>query len=93
LHNGGVLSNDTVAAYLARIGVAGPLALDARALRDLHWAHQVAVPFENLSIHLGESISLDEADLIERSWAGGVAASATSSTEPSRACSRAWALG
>jgi N-hydroxyarylamine O-acetyltransferase len=66
LHNGGVLSNDTVAAYLARIGVAGPLALDARALRDLHWAHQVAVPFENLSIHLGESISLDEADLIEK---------------------------
>jgi arylamine N-acetyltransferase len=48
-----------IAAYLARIGVPGPLALDAGALRDLHRAHLVAVPFENLSIHLGESISLD----------------------------------
>ncbi len=55
-----------LAGYLARIGVPGPLALDAAALRDLHWAHLVAVPFENLSIHLGESISLDEADLIDK---------------------------
>ena len=54
------------AAYLARIGVPGPLALDAGALRDLHRAHLVAVPFENLSIHLGEPISLDEADLIDK---------------------------
>ncbi len=43
-----------------------PLALDAGALRDLHRAHLVAVPFENLSIHLGEPISLDEADLIDK---------------------------
>ena len=55
-----------LAAYLARIGVPGPLALDAAALRDLHQAHLVAVPFENLSIHLGEPISLDEADLIDK---------------------------
>ena len=44
----------------------GPLALDAGVLRDLHRAHLVAVPFENLSIHLGESISLDETDLIDK---------------------------
>lgn len=55
-----------VAAYLARIGVAGPLTLDAGTLRDLHRAHLLAVPFENLSIHLGEPISLDEADLIDK---------------------------
>jgi N-hydroxyarylamine O-acetyltransferase len=55
-----------VAAYLARIGVARPLALDAGALRDLHRAHLLAVPFENLSIHLGEPISLDEADLMDK---------------------------
>lgn len=55
-----------LAAYLARIGVPGPLALDARALRELHRAHLVAVPFENLSIHLGEPISLDEADLVDK---------------------------
>jgi N-hydroxyarylamine O-acetyltransferase len=53
-------------AYLARIGVARPLVLDAEALRNLHRAHQVAVPFENLSIHLGEPISLAEADLIDK---------------------------
>jgi N-hydroxyarylamine O-acetyltransferase len=33
-------------AYLARIGVPRPLALDAGALRDLHRAHLMAVPFE-----------------------------------------------
>lgn len=54
------------AAYLARISVAGPLALDAGTLRDLHRAHLLAVPFENLSIHLGEPISLGEADLIDK---------------------------
>ena len=55
-----------LAAYLARIGVPGPLVLDAEALRDLHRAHLMAVPFENLSIHLGEPISLDEADLVDK---------------------------
>ena len=55
-----------LAAYLARIGVPRPPALDAGALRDLHRAHLVAVPFENLSIHLGEPVSLDEADLLDK---------------------------
>ena len=55
-----------LAAYLARIGAPGPLVLDAQALRFLHRAHLVAVPFENLSIHLGEPISLNEADLIDK---------------------------
>jgi N-hydroxyarylamine O-acetyltransferase len=66
LQTGWVLTDDAVAAYLARIGMSGPLTLDAAALRDLHRAHLVAVPFENLSIHLGEPISLDEADLIDK---------------------------
>jgi N-hydroxyarylamine O-acetyltransferase len=61
-----VLTDDMIAAYLARIGLSGPLALDAGALRDLHRAHLLAVPFENLSIHLGEPISLDEADLMDK---------------------------
>jgi N-hydroxyarylamine O-acetyltransferase len=60
------MDDDTVAAYLGRIGVAPPAAADAAALRALHRAHQVAVPFENLSIHLGEPISLDEADLVDK---------------------------
>jgi N-hydroxyarylamine O-acetyltransferase len=53
-------------AYLRRIGVARPAVADAAALRVLHRAHQVAAPFENLSIHLGEPISLDEADLVDK---------------------------
>jgi N-hydroxyarylamine O-acetyltransferase len=59
-----VLTDDRLAAYLARIGVPRPPALDAGTLRDLHRAHQETVPFENLSIHLGEPVSLDETDLI-----------------------------
>lgn len=50
--------------YLARIEVPRPPALDAEALRTLHRAHQLTVPFENLSIHLSEPISLEEPDLI-----------------------------
>lgn len=49
-----------VNAYLARIGVARPARPDDAALRELHLAHQRTVPFENLSIHLGEDIVLDE---------------------------------
>lgn len=46
-------------AYLARIGAGRPDRPDADALRDLHERHLHAVPFENLSIHLGEPIELD----------------------------------
>src|SRR5580704_15329911 len=61
-----MLTDDTAAAYLGRIGAPRPLALDAEALRGLHRAHQLAVPFENLSIHLSEPISLDEKDLVDK---------------------------
>jgi N-hydroxyarylamine O-acetyltransferase len=54
------------AAYLRRIAVARPEIVDAAALRVLHRAHQMAVPFENLSIHLHEPVSLDEDDLIDK---------------------------
>lgn len=45
--------------YLARIGAARPQRADLPALRALQVQHLRAVPFENLSIHLGEKISLD----------------------------------
>jgi N-hydroxyarylamine O-acetyltransferase len=61
-----MLTDDMLAAYLARLGAPRPPSLDAGVLRDLHRAHLAAVPFENLSIHLGEPISLDEADLIDK---------------------------
>jgi N-hydroxyarylamine O-acetyltransferase len=58
------MDEKTLAAYLARIDVKRPEALHAEALRALHWAHLVTVPFENLSIHLSEPISLDEDALL-----------------------------
>jgi N-hydroxyarylamine O-acetyltransferase len=54
-----------VEAYLARIGL--PLrSPDAGYLRDLQVAHLRSVPFESLSIHLGEHISLVEAALFDK---------------------------
>jgi len=52
--------------YLARIGVARPVSADPPALRDLQAAHLRAVPFENLSIHLGQPIVLDPASLVAK---------------------------
>ncbi|GIM93914.1 arylamine N-acetyltransferase family protein [Paractinoplanes toevensis] len=48
-------------AYLGRIG-----ADRGTSLHDLHRAHQERVPFENLSIHLGETISLAPDDLFDK---------------------------
>ena len=63
---GGPMDHNTVMAYLNRVGVTEPAAGDAAGLRHLHRAHQLTVPFENLSIHLAEPISLDERDLIDK---------------------------
>lgn len=52
--------------YLARIGIPRPASADRQALRDLQLAHLLTVPFENLSIHLGEPIVLDEASLVSK---------------------------
>src|SRR5262245_46685487 len=46
-------------AYLRRIGYRGPRAASPEALAALHEAHVAAVPFENLDILLGRTISLD----------------------------------
>ncbi len=57
-----------VAAYLDRIGAGAPAEHqpDAAYLRILHQAHLNAVPFENLSIHLGEGIVLKPQALVEK---------------------------
>ena len=55
-----------IAAYCARIGVSGPLPPTAATLRRLHYAHMLAVPFENLDIHWGRPIVLEEARLFEK---------------------------
>jgi N-hydroxyarylamine O-acetyltransferase len=53
-------------AYLQRIAVPRPLTADTVTLHVLHRAHQLMVPFENLSIHLAEPISLTDDDLIAK---------------------------
>ncbi|MEU1876314.1 arylamine N-acetyltransferase [Streptosporangium sp. NPDC020072] len=52
--------------YLARIGAARPPRPDAEALGELHLRHLRTVPFENLSIHLGEPVTLSEQALIDK---------------------------
>ena len=46
--------------YLDRIKYAGPLEPSVDTLRGLHKAHMLTVPFENLDIHLGRPIVLDD---------------------------------
>jgi len=53
-------------AYLQRINYTGPLDPSAETLRGLQVAHLRTVPFENLSIHSGEPIVLDDRALFEK---------------------------
>jgi len=55
-----------VAAYLKRIQYLGPQVPTAETLRQLHEAHLLAVPFENLSIHRGEPIELADEALFDK---------------------------
>jgi N-hydroxyarylamine O-acetyltransferase len=73
--SGSRLAPERIAAYLERIGVAAPeaaaIASGARRptgelLRELHRRHLLTVPFENLSIHLDEDISLSRDDLLAK---------------------------
>ena len=49
-----------IKAYLERINYHGSLAPTAETLRALQVAHLLAVPFENLSIHAGQPIVLED---------------------------------
>ncbi|MFG2311185.1 arylamine N-acetyltransferase [Streptomyces sp. NPDC048566] len=53
-------------AYLHRIGAEHPAWPTSDVLRDLQSRHLRTVPFENLSIHLGEEIVLDEERLVDK---------------------------
>lgn len=55
-----------LAAYLQRINYTGPLDPTAETLRALHQTYLRTVPFENLDIHLGRPIVLDEAALFRK---------------------------
>ncbi|KOG40772.1 arylamine N-acetyltransferase family protein [Streptomyces resistomycificus] len=74
------MNSAQVDAYLRRLGVERPARFtgvgDAPAestgsatvdvLRDLHLRHLQTVPFENLSVHLGEEIVLEEKRLLDK---------------------------
>ena len=55
-----------VEAYLKRINYTGSLSPMPETLRDLQIAHLKTVPFENLSIHSGEPIVLEEEALFNK---------------------------
>ncbi|GAB2843726.1 arylamine N-acetyltransferase [Streptomyces deserti] len=55
-----------VDAYLLRLGAEHPAWPTVDVLRELHLRHLQRVPFENLSIHLGEEIALDEKRLLDK---------------------------
>ncbi|WP_369270985.1 arylamine N-acetyltransferase [Streptomyces sp. R11] len=55
-----------VDAYLRRLGVEHPAWPTVDLLRELHLRHLQTVPFENLSIHLGEEIVLEEKRLLDK---------------------------
>jgi N-hydroxyarylamine O-acetyltransferase len=53
-------------AYLKRINYTGPLEPTAETLRGLHRAHMLLVPFENLDIHWGNEIVLDQMRIVSK---------------------------
>src|SRR6266403_161583 len=55
-----------IRAYLQRLDYTGAIAPNAETLRLLQLAHLRAVPFENLSIHSGEPVVLDDRALFEK---------------------------
>ncbi|MEN3332527.1 MAG: N-hydroxyarylamine O-acetyltransferase [Blastocatellia bacterium] len=63
-----------VATYLQRINYQGSTEPTAETLGELHRAHMLAVPFENLDIHLRREIVLDDgrvyAKIVERRRGG-----------------------
>lgn len=64
-------SASRVDAYLRRIGAERPGSASLSALRDLHLRHLRTVPFESLSIHLGQEIVLDGEALLDKLLLGG----------------------
>jgi N-hydroxyarylamine O-acetyltransferase len=55
-----------VSAYLRRLGIDGPVRADARTLARLQRQHLYKVTFDNLSIHLGEAVDLEQGALYDK---------------------------
>lgn len=55
-----------ISRYLDRIGLGKPPLSDVEGLREIHAAQSFSIPFENLDIHLGRTISLKSDALIDK---------------------------
>jgi N-hydroxyarylamine O-acetyltransferase len=53
------LSSAQLSRYFARIGYDGDTTVSLTTLRGLHRAHLLSIPYENLDIHLGVTLTLD----------------------------------
>ncbi|MBX9395179.1 arylamine N-acetyltransferase [Streptomyces sp. TRM72054] len=60
------MNSAQVDAYLRRLGVPHPAWPTIDVLRELQLHHLQVIPFENLSIHLGEPIVLEEKRLLDK---------------------------
>ncbi|MEV7992637.1 arylamine N-acetyltransferase [Streptomyces sp. NPDC086077] len=60
------MNSAQVDAYLSRLGVRHPAWPTIDVLRELQLRHLQTVPFENLAIHLGEEIVLEEKRLLDK---------------------------
>ncbi|MCX5334157.1 MULTISPECIES: arylamine N-acetyltransferase [unclassified Streptomyces] len=60
------MNSTQVDAYLRRLGAEHPAWPTVDVLRELQLRHLQTVPFENLSIHLGEEIVLEEKRLLDK---------------------------
>ena len=65
-YNAPKMTRTQIDAYLARIGVEGPVTTDLAGLAKLQKAHQETVPFENLDILAGIPLTLDHEGLFEK---------------------------
>ncbi|MET7679872.1 arylamine N-acetyltransferase [Streptomyces sp. NPDC005423] len=65
------MNSAQVDAYLRRLAVRRPAQPTVDVLRELHRRHLQTVPFENLSVHLGEEIVLEEGRLLDKVVGGG----------------------
>ena len=55
-----------LAAYFKRIDYQGKFEPSLKTLQALHRAHLLSIPYENLDIHLGKTLVLDEAAIFEK---------------------------
>jgi N-hydroxyarylamine O-acetyltransferase len=60
------MNSAQVDAYLRRLGAEQPAGPTIDVLRELQLRHLRTVPFENLSVHLGEEIVLEEKRLLDK---------------------------